>query len=166
MSYRQGVLYNPKQETFCQLVVHQKKTPAQAFKAARGGGGVPIGVQSAKQMMQLGPVAARISTLQEQAAKRAELSYEGIIREIHEEARLARTAGQHSAAMKGWELLGRELEKMFTQHTVIDHNIEFKNMSEEQLRSFILSQLAELELDGETTIDGKAVEIKEIAGPG
>ena len=156
MTSGQGVLYNLKQEKFCQLVAMENVPPAKAFKAVKQSGGPKIGAPNATQLMQLGPVQARIATLMERAAHRAELTYEGIISELHEEARLARVAGQHSAAMKGWELLGRELERMFSQHVEIDHHHEFAGMSEDELRAFIVSQMAELGLD-DKTIEGKAL---------
>jgi hypothetical protein len=164
----QGPLINGKHERFCQLVT-EGLTPAEAFKAIRAihlkGSKIitGIGASSAKQLMQHALIKARIETLQHKAARRAELTYDGIISEVQEEARLARMAGQHSAAMKGLEMLGAELHQgMFTKRVEVKHQHEFDGMSEQQLREFIASQMREVGLDPAKLIEGKA---EEIAGP-
>lgn len=143
----QGILYNAQYEAFARKVVEGIR-PHVARKLV----GLPHS-KSGKWLMSHQPIRARIETLQQQAARRAELTREGIIREVQEEALLARAAGQHSAAIKAWELLGGELHNMFIRK--IEHGApgEFDGMSEEQLRGFIIDQMRDIGL----LIDGKVV---------
>src|SRR6516165_7653364 len=112
----QGPLLNGKHERFCQMVAVEGLSPAEAYNAIKaikliGRKANGIGAPNAKKLCDNELVAKRIATLQERNARRAELSYDGIIAEVQEEGKLARMAGQHSAALKAWEMLGSELHK-------------------------------------------------------
>jgi hypothetical protein len=166
--HSQGPLGNHSHEDFAQLVGLHRLPPPKAFKAVRSKrytGSDRLGAPSSKILLQNVTVRNRINALRERAARRAELSYDGIIGEMQEEARLARLAGQHSAAMRGIELLGMELHGMFKHRSVIEHAGEFDGMSEEELRAFILSQIKEvglvLDANAMKLIEGKAEPAKE-----
>lgn len=159
----QGVLQNLKHEKFCHLVALENVAPVKAFAALRPGGG--MGAPSCKKLMAQITIQKRIETLLQRAARRSELTHDGIIAEIQEEAKLARLAGQHAAALKGLEMLGRELHNMFVHKIDVTRHDEFSGMSEEELRGFILSQMAELGINSQKLIEGKAEQqTEEVAG--
>lgn len=133
-----GILYDQRKERFCQLIA-SGLPPRQAHTDANCPKSWPL-----KRLLTTPPTSARIDELMAGAAKRAELTRKYMIDEVHQEWKLARLAGQHSAALKAAEMLGGELHGMFRKQVEIGRPGEFDGMNAEQLREYILEQLKEL----------------------
>lgn len=137
-----GVLFDPRHERFAQLIA-AGNTPYEAKKQIK----MPSGkAWTVKTLLANQEIQSRIQELLAGAAKRAQLTREGIIKEVQEEWTLARIAGQHAAALKAAEMLGGELHNMFRNKVEIGKVGEFDGKSEEELKSFILSAMKDLGL--------------------
>jgi len=135
-----GILFDLREERFCQLVASGMKAP-EAKKAA----GCPK-QWTLKKLLHTPPTSLRIQELMEGTAKRIQMDRKGFLEEIFEEWRLARLASQHSAALKAAEMLGQELHGMFRKQVEIGRPGEFDGMSADQLKDYIEQQLKELGL--------------------
>lgn len=144
-----GVLLDIRHERFAQLVA-SGLTPYEAKRQIK----MPTGARWAvKALLATPEIQDRIKALLENAAKKAQLTREGIIKEVQQEWTLARIAGQHSAALKAAEMLGGELHNMFRNKVEIGRVGEFDGKSEEELKQFILSTMKELGMDEPSASD-------------
>lgn len=135
-----GVLFDPRHERFAQLIA-SGLTPYEAKRQIK----MPSGsAWAVKNLLARPEIKSRIDELLAGAAKKAQLTREGIIKEVQEEWTLARIAGQHAAALKAAEMLGSELHNMFRNKVEIGRVGEFEGKSEEELKQFILSTMKEL----------------------
>ena len=144
-------LADPREEKFCQLVA-EGLSPTQAKLEA----GLQVSRRIAT-LMAAERIQTRIAELLDAAAKKAVLTRAGLLDELDQERRLARAAGQHSAALKAIEMLGQELFGMFRKQMEIGKPGEFDALSEDDLRKFILKKVADL---GLTVSDANGSEIK------
>lgn len=140
MAEKVGVLFDHRHERFAQLVA-SGKSAREAKKMIS----MPAGkAWTAKALIANQLIRSRIDELLESAAKKAALTRAAIIEGVQDEWKLARSAGQHAAALKAAEMLGSELHNMFRNKVEIGKVGEFDGKSEEELREFILSQMKEL----------------------
>ncbi len=148
-----GVLYDFKEERFCQLV-----TQGLEPKDARRQAGYPKspGKWSVRKLLVEPRIRDRIDSLREGAANRAVLSRMDILDGIREEWRLARAVAQHGAALKAAEMLGSELHSMFTKKVELGKVGDFENQTEEQLRVYIENQMKELGMSAPKLIEVQA----------
>ena len=144
------VLYDPLHEKFAQMVASgtPHRIAAQEIGRAPDHGIV---------LLRRPHIAGRIEFLQEQAAKRLKVSRQDVIAGIIKEIKLAETAGQPSAALKGWEMLGKELHGMFRERVETKHVSEFDNMTEDQLKEIIRKDLESVGLEVRDPIMEQAV---------
>lgn len=138
-----SVLFDIRQEKFCQLVVSGLK-PAEARRNA----GCPKKWRL-KDLLHTPPTSTRIEELLEGTAKRIQLDKKGFLEEVREEWRLARAVSQHSAALKAAEMLGQELHGMFRKQVEVGRPGEFDGMDADQLKEYIMEQLKEMGLNVE-----------------
>ena len=133
-----GILYDYREEQFAQLIVSgipPKEAKEQAGFAR---------TRSPSKLLKTPRIKERIDQLLLSSAYKAELSRAHLIDEVRKESLLAREAGQHSAALKGLEMLGKELHKMFIDRKEVGGPGDFDNKTEEELKEFIIKHLAEL----------------------
>src|SRR5579864_6090847 len=134
------VLTDIREEKFCQLVA-QGRAPHDAKLES----GLPKG-RSITMLLRQDRIQGRVTELLDAAASKAALTRAGLIEEVHQEWKLARAAGQHSASLKAAEMLGQELFGMFRKQLEVGKPGEFDAMDEDSLRKFILKKVSDLGL--------------------
>ena len=108
--YEVGLLNNPRQEHFAQLVA-TGQTPAQAYAAA--GYEEKTAYTCGPRLLKRPEVRSRVTELQQTAAQtsvsRAALSRDFVVRELMDNALKAKENHEWPASNRALELLGREL---------------------------------------------------------
>lgn len=140
-----GRLWKAREEQFCQHIAAGESPPDAKLKAGYKSGA------DASALLRRQHISTRVSELLERAANRAEASRADIISAIQEEAALARRAGQHAAALKAYEMLGKELHKMFIDRKEVGGPGDFDNKTEEELKEFIAKELKSLGMELDNT---------------
>jgi hypothetical protein len=146
------ILFDPREETFAQLVV-------QGFdaKAARRQAQLTKG-RSCKVLLETLRIQNRIQELLKRQAERAELTRQEVLDKIIIEGQLASKVGQHSAALKALEMYGKEQHKMFVERKEIGHAGEFDNKSEQELTDYIINTLKSLGISPAEFMGAKLIE--------
>ncbi len=112
-----GIL-TAKQDTFCrQYLVDLNATAA----ARRAGYSARNADKIGSELLGKTGVAARISELQAEAAKRNEITLDDVIQMLVEDRRDAKAAGQHGPAVRAAELLGKHLGA-FTDRMILSQD--------------------------------------------
>lgn len=130
-----GVLRNVKYERFAQLIA-QGIAPNEAAE--------DVGYKSSYGLLKKQVIDDRIKELLKNAAARAELTRRDIYNGIFDDIQLARKLGQPAAALKGWEMLGKDLHRMFVERKEVGGPGDFDGKTEEELREFLAKELASL----------------------
>ncbi len=147
-----GVLYDFREERFCQLIA-QMVVPKDARRQA---GYAKGGRWSLKKLMGEKRIQDRIEALREQGAKRSILSRLDILDGVLQEWRLSRAAGQHGAALRAAEMYGGETHQMFRSKVEVGKVGDFDQKSEEELRAYIENQMKELGISPPKLIEVQA----------
>ena len=107
-----------KQDTFCrQYLVDLNATAA----ARRAGYSARNADKIGSELLGKTGVAARISELRAEAAKRNEITLDDVIQMLVEDRRDAKAAGQHGPAVRAAELLGKHLGA-FTDRMILSQD--------------------------------------------
>jgi hypothetical protein len=138
-------LNNARHEKVAQEKARGDKTNVQAYEAA---GYVPND-SHASRLVGNGKVKSRIEEIMVEAAKAASLTRSDIMRQMQRQVLKAEEAGQHSAAIRGSELLGKEVAGMFVERREIStpQDTEFAKLSPEEMREKMRALASELGLD-------------------
>ena len=111
-------ILTPKQDTFCrEYLVDLNATAA----ARRAGYSARNADKIGSELLGKTGVAARISALQAEAAKRNEITLDDVIQMLVEDRRDAKAAGQHGPAVRAAELLGKHLGA-FTDRMILSQD--------------------------------------------
>ena len=146
------ILFDPREETLCQLVSQGMDGPQAKAQA-----GFPKG-KTWKSLTGVPRIQTRIQELLARQAERAEYTRQDILDKIIQEGKLASKIGQHSAALKALEMYGKEAHKMFVDRKEIGHAGEFDNKSEQELTEYIINTLKSLGLSPEAFMLGVKIE--------
>lgn len=130
-----GILRNVKYERFAQLIA-QGVAPSEAAQE--------VGYKSSSGLLKRQAIDERIKELLKNAAARAELTRRDIYNGIFDDIQLARKLGQPAAALKGWEMLGKDLHRMFVDRKEVGGPGDFDGKTEEELRAYLAQELASL----------------------
>ena len=164
-----GLLNNPRQEHFAQLVA-TGQSPAQAYAAA--GYEEKTAYTCGPRLLKRPEVRSRVTELQQTAAQtsvsRAALSRDFVVRELMDNALKAKENHEWPASNRALELLGRELG-MFVER-VCTWSGRLEDLDPEQLDNYLASLKARIESEeaklkqlpaAEQTVDVVPVEASE-----
>jgi len=114
-------LDNPKRERFCREYV----IDGNATQAYIRAGYSTVGAEAnASRLIGFDNVRARIAELQAKVSEKLELTQEKVLSDLEASRKAATAEGQHSAAIKAAELLGKHIgmwpQKLELKHDVLD----------------------------------------------
>lgn len=133
-------LYDPLHEKFAQLIASGKSAADAAEEIGRGR-------HLGSTMLRRPHIARRVETLKQNAARRAEVTRVDIIEGVLRQMALAEKLGQCAAALKGSEMLGKELHRMFVDRKEVGAAGDFDNKTEEELKNIISDELKAMGLE-------------------
>ena len=129
------MLRNTRHERFAQGVTQGKpgsKAYADAGYKARGNSAEV----NAARLLRNAKVAARITDLKTQAAERAIVTTEDVLRGLRDEAELYGDGASHSARVTAWAHLGKHLS-MFTDKQELTIKRDPREMSTDELEEYL-----------------------------
>jgi hypothetical protein len=140
-------LDNARHERVAQEKAKGDKTNRQAYAA----GGYVMQDSNASRLIGTDKVQSRIAEIMEESAKAASLTRADILRQMQRQALKAEEAGQHSAAIRGSELLGKEVAGMFVERREVStpQDTEFAKLSPDEMRARIAALVADLGIKSE-----------------
>lgn len=144
-----GPLKNTKHEAFARGIF-EGKSGRQAYLDAGYNCSAEAADAAASRLLKADKVAARVATLQERVADRAVkviVTKEMLISRMLETADDAKDKGVHSAAIRGYELLGRDKGAFQERKTITVRSLD--ELSEEELQDGIARLNAANEGDAE-----------------
>lgn len=135
------ILRNQRHERFAQFYV-SGMTISEAYLAA--GFKSKHAHAAGSALLKQPHVALRVKGLQDNAARKAELSRKDILDRILDDWNTSRKLGQMASALKAGELLGKEMFRMFVDRKEVGGPGDFDNKSEDELRKIIKDGIKEL----------------------
>lgn len=149
---------DPRRERYCQERV-AGKNQCDAFLAAGFVGNSSSSLTGNSSAMSAEPaIIARIAELLERTAKKAELKRADIIEMIKNDRDLARTLGQPSAAIRGAELLGKEIGMFVDRKEIKTGTLDDLDVDQlDELREAAIAEAARRIAGG----NGKSEELQE-----
>ena len=139
------ILTNARHEKVAQEKAKGDKTNGKAYAAA----GYAEHDSNASRLIGNDKVKSRIEEIMAESAKAASLTRSDILRQMQRQVLKAEDAGQHSAAIRGSELLGKEVAGMFVERREVStpQDTEFAKLSPDEMREKMRELAAELGLD-------------------
>ena len=133
-----GPLKNPKHEAFVQAVF-KGMAGGPAYKACLNPGmSNDVSNSAASRLLGYVKVRARLDELQARVAEKAVITRASLIQGVHEVTEDAKAKGVHAAALRGYELLGREFKTFTERKDVTVRSIG--DLAEEEIKN-ALSEL-------------------------
>lgn len=142
-------LSNARHEKVAQEKAKGNVTNGKAYAA----GGYVEHDSNASRLIGNDKVKERIDEIMVEAAKAASLTRSDILRQMQRQSLKAEQAGQHSAAIRGSELLGKEVAGMFVERREVStpQDTEFAKLSPDEMREKMRALASELGLDSKAT---------------